>query len=116
LGALLGFQLGAAMTEDVRALPALWTDECAHVLDDSQHGHVDLAEHAEALAGIDQRQILRRRDDDGSRQRYLLRHGQLNIAGAGGHVDDECVEFAPFDIAQHLRQRRYHHRPAPDDR
>ena len=34
----------------------------------------------------------------------------------GRHVDDEHVEFAPGDFAQHLQQRRLDHRPAPDHR
>ena len=109
-------RLGAAVTEDVGALPALGAHEIAHVLDDAEHRHIDLAEHVEALAGIDQRQVLRGRDDDGARQRHLLGHGELHVARAGRHVDDEHVEVAPVDVAQHLGQRRDHHRPAPDDR
>ena len=41
---------------------------------------------------------------------------ELHVAGARRHVDDEHVELAPGHVAQHLRQRRDHHRPAPDDR
>ena len=66
--------LRAAVAEDVGALAALGADEIAHVLDDAEHRHVDLAEHVEALAGVDQREVLRRGDDDGARQRHLLRH------------------------------------------
>ena len=33
----------------------------------------------------------------------LLRHGELRVAGAGRQVDDQHVELAPFDVAQHLR-------------
>src|SRR5262249_2350896 len=79
LGAeLLGFPAGAAMAEDVAALAAMGAEEIAHVLDDAEHGHVDLAEHVEALARIEQRDVLRRRDDDGAGERYLLRHGELH--------------------------------------
>ena len=41
---------------------------------------------------------------------------KLRIAGAGRHVDDETIEFAPGDIAQHLLDRGHDHRPAPDHR
>ena len=57
-----------------------------------------------------------RRDDDGALERHLLRHGELGVAGAGRHVDHHDVERAPLDLAQHLRQRRHHHRAAPDHR
>ena len=62
------------------------------------------------------REILRRRDDDRALERHLLRHGELRVAGARRHVDHHDVERAPLDFAQHLRQRRHHHRPAPDHR
>jgi hypothetical protein len=41
-----------------------------------------------------------------------LGHGELRITGAGGHVHDEHVEFAPGHVAQHLGDGRLHHRPA----
>ena len=50
----------------------------------------------------------------GAGQRRLLRHGELRVAGAGRQIDDENVEIAPRHLAQHLRDRRDHHRPAPD--
>ena len=77
---------------------------------------LDLVEHRNAAPRIDQREILRRRDDDRAGERRALRHGELHVAGAGRHVDDEAIEFAPRDFAQQLRHRRHHHRPAPDDR
>jgi hypothetical protein len=57
---LVGFLAGAAMAEDLRALAALGAEEVAHVLDDAEHRHRDLAEHAQSLAGIDQGDVLRR--------------------------------------------------------
>src|SRR5260370_15920820 len=73
----------AAMAEDVAALAAMRAEEIAHVLDDAEHGHVDLAEHVEAFARIEEGDVLRRRDDYGARERHLLRHGKLSVAGAG---------------------------------
>ena len=37
-------------------------------------------------------------------QRHVLRHGQLGVAGARRHVDDQDVQLAPGDVAQHLLQ------------
>ena len=91
-------------------------DEIAHVLDQAEHRHVDLAEHVEALARIQQRDVLGRRDDHRAGQRHRLRHGQLGIAGAGRHVDDQDVQAAPVDVAQHLGQGALHHGAAPDHR
>src|SRR3546814_3496611 len=76
--------------------------------------HLDLAEHGDRLAGVDQGEILRRRDDHGAGERNLLRHSQLHVASARGHVDDEDVELSPGDLAQHLQERRLDHRATPD--
>ena len=97
-------------------MAAVRADVHAHVLDDSEHGHVDLLEHLEALAGVGQRDVLRRRDDHGARDRHALRERELDVAGAGRHVDDEVVEVAPVGIAQQLGQRLRDHRAAPHHR
>ena len=113
---LVGFLAGAAMAEDLRALAALGAEEIAHVLDDAEYRHGDLAEHVQALARVDQRDVLRRRDDDGAGQRHALRQRELGVTRAGRHVDHQHVEVAPGDVAQHLLQRARHHGPAPDHR
>ena len=51
-----------------------------------------------------------------TRQRRLLRHRQLRVAGTGRQIDDQDVEFAPGNLAQHLLQRAHDHRAAPDHR
>ena len=78
--------------------------------------HLHLLEHRDAAPGVDQRQVLRRRDDHRPRQGHVLGHRKLGVAGAWRHVDDQDVEFAPVDLAQKLGQGRHHHRPAPDHR
>src|SRR5262249_20773920 len=88
----------AAMAENVASLAAMRALEIAHVLNDAEHGHVDLLEHGKPPPRIDQRQILRRGDDDGALQRHVLRERQLRIARARGHVDHEHVERAPGDV------------------
>ena len=88
----------------------------AHVLDDAEHGHCDLLEHPEALACIEQRDVLRRRDDDRAAHGHALRQRELDVPGAGRHVHDEVVEVAPVGIGQQLRQRLRDHGTAPDHR
>ena len=41
---------------------------------------------------------------------------ELDVAGAGRHVDDQVVEVAPVGLAQQLLERLRDHRPAPDHR
>src|ERR1700742_5191743 len=82
----LGLMTRAAMPENIRLRSAVRTLEIAHVLDDAEHGHVDLLEHRQSPPRVDQRQILRRRDDDGALQRYILRQRQLRVAGTRRHI------------------------------
>ena len=104
------------MAEDVRLMAAARTDVKRHVLDNSEHRNIHLPEHVEALARVQKRNVLRRGDDDGAGQRHLLSHRQLRVAGARRHVDDQDVQFAPGDVAQHLLKRRLNHGAAPDHR
>ena len=83
-----------------------------HVLDDAEHRHVDLFEHAQPFARIGKRDVLRRGDDDRTRERHPLGEGQLDIAGAGRQVDDEVVEIAPIGVAEQLVERGGDHRTA----
>ena len=101
------------MAEDVRPGAALRTLKITHVLDNAENRHIDLLEHRQPAARIDQRKILRRRNDHCALQRYILRQRQLRIAGAGRHIDDENIERSPRDIAQHLGDGGHHHRTAP---
>jgi len=112
---LLRRRARAAMVEDIGALAAMGAAEIAHILDDPEDRHVDLAEHVETLAGVEQGDVLRRRDDDRAGQRRLLHQGELRIAGARRQIDDENVERRPGDVAEQLAERAHHHRAAPDD-
>ena len=96
--------------------PQLRADVRAHVLDDAEHRHFDLLEHAQTLARIEQRDVLRRRHDHGAADRHSLRQRELDIARAGRHVDDQVVELAPARRFQQLHQRLRHHRSAPHHR
>src|SRR5439155_9017194 len=88
--------------------------EARHVFDQSQQRYVDFLKHRDGAPRIDQRDVLRRRDNDCAGERRLLRHGELRVAGARRQIDDENIEIAPRHFAQHLCDGRYHHRPAPN--
>jgi hypothetical protein len=111
-----GFRTGAAAAEDVVALAAAFADEAAHVFDHAEDGDVDRVEHRDGPLGVEQGDLLRRADDDGAGDGEDLREGEGDVAGAGGHVDDEIVEIAPGDVAEELRDVGMEHRAAPDDR
>src|SRR5437763_12122871 len=64
---------GTAMREDIAALAAMRAQEVAHILDYPEHRHIDFGEHVEALAVVDQRDVLPCRDDDRGGQRRLPR-------------------------------------------
>ena len=91
-------------------------DVHAHVLDDAEHRHVDLFEHLERLARVEQGDVLGRGHDHRARDRDLLAQGELNVTGTGGQVDDQVVEIVPVGIGQQLFQRAGDHRSAPDHR
>ena len=95
---------------------ALGADVQRHVLDDAEDRDADLLEHLQSLHGIDQRDVLRSRDDDGTSHRHLLRERQLDVASARRHVDHEVVEVLPVGLTQQLLQRLRHHRAAPHHR
>src|SRR5690606_28752307 len=93
---LLGPAPSAARADDMLFVAALRTDVSAHVLHDAEHRHFDLLEHAQALARIEQRDVLRGRDDHGAAQGHALRKRELRVAGTGWHVDDQIIEIAPL--------------------
>ena len=80
------------LAEDVLLVAAVRADVEAHVLDDAEHRHVDLLEHLEPLARVQQRDVLRRGDDHGAGDRHALRQRELDVAGARRHVDDQVIE------------------------
>ncbi len=89
-------------------------DVHAHVLDDTQHRHFHFLEHHDAFFGVDQRDILRRGDHNGTRYRNVLRQRQLNVTGAWRHIQHQIIQIRPHCLLQHLQQRLAGHRAAPD--
>ena len=85
----------------------------AHVFDDADHRDVDFAEHFDAFFAVQQGNVLRGGDDDGAGDRDFLAEGELDVAGAGGHVDDEVVEFIPQGLLEQLHNGAADHGAAP---
>ena len=54
-----------------------------------------LLEHRDAARHVEQRDVLRRGDDDRAVERDLLRERQLRVAGAGRQIDDQEIERRP---------------------
>src|SRR5205085_9822388 len=63
----LGPRLRAAVTEDVVAVAAVRARVVRHVLDEAEQRDLQLAEHADGLSHVEERDVLRRADDDGAR-------------------------------------------------
>src|SRR5688572_6190622 len=112
---LLRRALASAVLEDLLAMPAFRAEKVGRVLDDPEHRYVDLLKHRKALPRVDERDVLRGRDDDRARQVDLLRQGELRVSRAGRQVDDEKVELAPRHVLQKLLHGLHHHRAPPDD-
>ena len=53
---------------------------------------------------------------NGSGQTEQLRQRQRHVAGAGGQVDDQVVEFSPARVLEELRDGSVEHGTAPHDR
>jgi hypothetical protein len=86
-----------------------------HILDQPDDRYGRLVEQVDRAGGVDQRKILRRGDDDRARRLLLLDERELDVAGAGGQVDEDQVAIVPVGIDQ-LVKRIACHRPAPRDR
>ena len=106
--------LAAIVAKNVLHVAALAAHVHGHVLHQAQNWHADFFKHLNAFAGIGQGNVLRRGDDDGTGHRDALAHGQLDVARAGGQVDDEVIQPVPVGLAQHLLQRLHGHGAAPD--
>ena len=84
-----------------------------HVFDDAENRDTYLLEHLEALARIQQGDVLRGCDDYGAGNRHFLRQRQLDVAGTGRHIHDQIVEVAPVGFLEQLLECAGHHRSAP---
>ena len=85
-----------------------------HVLHDAQDRHANLLEHLDALLGVQQGYILRCSDNHRTGHWHPLGQRELNVPGAGWHVDDEVIQVFPVGLAQQLVQCLGGHRATPD--
>ena len=97
-------------------MPAVRADVDGHIFHHTEHRDVHLPEHLHAFLGIQQGQILRRRDDNRTHHRHLLRQGQLDITRTRRHVHHEIVEIIPGRLSDQLQQGTGDHRASPDHR
>ena len=87
-----------------------------HVLNDTDNRHPDLFKHLKALAGVEQRNVLRCGDNHGAGHGYFLRKRQLDITRARRQVDDQIVKIIPTRLVEQLFQCLRDHRTAPNHR
>lgn len=67
----------------------LWLSPSAHT-----HRYIDFSKHVDSLPGVNEGDVLRRRDDHRAVDEYELPQAELNVTGPGRHVDDEHVQIA----------------------
>ena len=103
------------MAEDLVAVAAIGAHVPAHVLDEAEWGHVELAKHLERLDRDVGGDVLGSAHDGDSGERDSLRQSQRCVARARRQVDDQVVELSPVDLDHHGLDRLAHHR-APVDR
>lgn len=72
-------------------MPTIRARKRTHILHHTQDRHINLLEHLNAARGIPQRKVLRRRDDDGTRELDALRDGELDIARAWWQVENQEI-------------------------
>ena len=91
--------------------------EPCHVLHQPEDGHVYLlvAVHVDAFAGVGQRYLLGRADNDGPGDGNGLDERKVNVGSAGRRVEDEIVQVAPVGISYELLQGVACHASAPHD-
>lgn len=101
--------------EDPRLRSAMRTREKRHVPHHAQHGDVGALEQTDPAHRVAQGDVLRRRHDHGTVEDDLLGYRQLDVAGAGGEVEDEDVERTPGDGVEELVHGFGDHEAAPGD-
>jgi len=112
---LLRGALGAAAGEDVDFVMAVGAGEVRHVLHDTEDFDIDLMEHFEGLARILERDVGGRGDDYCAGEGDGLHQRDDDVAGAGGEIDEEDVELAPFNLLEELADDLVKHGATHDE-
>ncbi len=105
-----------AGAEDRLVMTTVAADVHAHVLDDTEHRHLDFLKHHDAFFGVDQRDILRRGDNNRPGDGDVLRQRQLDITSTRRHIQHQIIQIRPQCLLQHLHQRFAGHWTTPDHR
>ncbi len=105
-----------AVAENINGLVAMRAAEGTHIFDDAEDFHVDLAKHFNGFANVGESDGGRSRDDDGASDGDGLDERELHVACARRKVNEQVIEFAPFDAAKKLRDDAVEHWPAPNHR
>mgnify|MGYP000111638635 FL=1 len=69
----------------------------AHIFHYTQNRHLDLLEHLQALARVEEGDVLRCGDNHRAADRNFLRQRELGVAGARRQVDDQIVKSLNAD-------------------
>src|SRR5205823_14953653 len=101
--------LRTAAREDVDFMLAMRTDKVTHVFDHTDDVHFELAEHLDSFAGVLQRDIRGRGDNDGATYRNCLDERNCDIAGPWRQVNDQEIQLAPHYLLQKLPGNRVQH-------
>ncbi|KZL80026.1 hypothetical protein CI238_07286 [Colletotrichum incanum] len=91
--------------EDLALVRTLGTDETRHVLRQAQHADARLAAEVDLLADVKQRDLLRRRDDDGAVDAAVAEErvdAEVLVAGPRRRVDQQEIEGPPLNVLQKL--------------
>src|ERR1700677_739139 len=113
---LLGQTLGTTAGKYVDDVVAVRAGELAHVFHQPQHFDVDLMEHLQSLTRILQRNIGRRRYDDGAGEWNCLHERDDYVPGTRRQIDQQKIKFAPLHLLQELADDLVQHGAAHDHR
>ena len=102
---LLSQLLTTVLAEDVIFIVGQFSRrKPCHVLHQSEDRYVDFVVgiHVDTLTCIGQRHMLRRRDDDGSRDGQRLEQREMDVGCAWRRVEHKVVEIAPVGVGDEL--------------
>ncbi|PMB71123.1 Actin-depolymerizing factor gmf1 [Beauveria bassiana] len=113
-----GAAAARAGLENLALVLAVGTHEAAHVLGEAENANARLAAKVNLLADVEQRNLLRRGDDDGAVDAARLEErvdAEVLVAGAGRRIDEHEVQVAPLDVLEELLDQAVLLGPTPDD-
>ena len=107
---------GTLMAENIRPGTAMLANIIAHIFHNAQNRHINFFEHINAFYRINQRNILRGRNNNRTGKIQFLRQRNLNISGSRRHIDNQHIRSAPVNLGQKLLNGPAGFGPAPNQR